>query len=355
MQNSIISNNQAEEGAGIYVGCSQIYVEGIGLIYDDNVRGIVENCKVFNNHAIGEYGEGKGGGIFNKGGIVENCKVFNNHAQEGGGIANGYSYERGGIVKNCIVTDNVSDFIGGGISNYGTVLNCVIINNSGGGGISIEGYDVLGGGIYNGGYAYEPYDVYVYNSTIVNNFPDNYSNYNIEFEGINPQTYDYNCIKTSYDLSPNFVNSTSFEGIAKTDVQKVELENADWSLKSTSPYINAGDASILPKEIALGTDIIGNPRISGGQIDLGAYEYIPGSSISDNVTMKSINYTIDNGMLKIWDIDVNYKVQVFDINGKIQSEINSTSNVSQIKLPQMGVYIINIQLDNQNLTQKIVW
>lgn len=55
---------------------------------------------------------------------------------------------------------------------------------------------------------------------------------------------------------PHFVNPTG--------------SNPDFSLKSTSPCINKGNSSMNNAP----TDILGNPRIIGASIDIGAYEFV---------------------------------------------------------------------------------
>jgi hypothetical protein len=57
----------------------------------------------------------------------------------------------------------------------------------------------------------------------------------------------------------------------------VDLVNGDFHLQSSSPCINAGDNAA----VAGSTDFDGNPRISGGTVDPGAYEFQnPASVIS---------------------------------------------------------------------------
>ena len=106
-------------------------------------------------------------------GVINNCLVVNNTGSSGGGVVNGSD----GTVSNCKVTDNSDDRVtgslaqtcyfvlgrqtcftnsysalGGGIYNSGTVINCVVTNNSA---IITDNNNVAsytqGGGIYNSG------------------------------------------------------------------------------------------------------------------------------------------------------------------------------------------------------------
>ncbi|MHC4498805.1 MAG: choice-of-anchor Q domain-containing protein [Planctomycetota bacterium] len=68
------------------------------------------------------------------------------------------------------------------------------------------------------------------------------------------------------DTDPCFIQ------LGYRDVNRVWVEG-DYHLRPNSPCINAGDPNYIaePNE----TDLDGNPRIIGGRIDMGAYEYQP--------------------------------------------------------------------------------
>jgi predicted outer membrane repeat protein len=59
------------------------------------------------------------------------------------------------------------------------------------------------------------------------------------------------------------------------DPQFVSIDGTDWTkwdlhLRPTSPAINAGDKSLIPKRVR--TDVAGNKRVFGASVDIGAYE-----------------------------------------------------------------------------------
>ena len=74
----------------------------------------------------------------------------------------------------------------------------------------------------------------------------------------------------------------------------VSPADGDYTLATGSPLIDAGLTTANPQEI----DAAGHERINGTAIDLGCYEYIPGSTTgfeSLNTQMKG-NKVLRNGM-----------------------------------------------------------
>jgi Fe-S cluster assembly iron-binding protein IscA len=178
----------------------------------------------------------------------------------GGGIANYYGTL---TLINCMITGNTASSKGGGIyNNSGTLklINCTVARNntSSGGGIynsgtltltncTIEGNTVgYGSGIYNSRTSY------LYNSIVrdVKNSGKIYA-YNT-LSDFTAWTESSDCL--IYDSTkPLFANTSA----------------NDYSLANKSQAINVGNNSYATTE----TDLVGNPRIKVGVVDLGAYEY----------------------------------------------------------------------------------
>ncbi len=215
----------------------------------------LSGCVVSSNMAAGIGSGGNGGGVYYS--TVLSSLVVSNNAGWGGG---GYN----STFIGCVLSNNAASSTsgrGGGAYN-GRLDNCLIVKNSanlGGGtyGATVDNGVLVfdsasgsGGGDCSG----------ILNNTIVLlNAAPNGSNYF-------GSTINFCCTKpdaggNSIAVDPLFVNSLG----------------GDFHLQSNSPCINAGKNSYLTN----GLDLAGNPRIVGGTVDLGAYEWqTPASVIS---------------------------------------------------------------------------
>jgi hypothetical protein len=209
--------------------------------------------------------EQSGGGVWCvAGGGLSNCVLTGNSVSAGGGGA------YGGSLTNCLLTSNSAQGTGpaGGGACYSTLWNCLIMSNKvnssvqgngqGGGafGGSLNNCTVIGNAApYGGSGTY----LGTLNDCII------YYNSGGDWSG---GTLSYCCTTTlpsggggSFTNAPLFVDRTS----------------GNFRLQATSPCINAG----LNAHVINTTDLDGNSRISGGTVDVGAYEFQnPASAIS---------------------------------------------------------------------------
>lgn len=231
---------------------------------------IVSNCVIINCSAS-DWGGGASGGTLNDCTLIGN---FSQYGATGGGafsanlnrcllIGNMTTQAGGGAgsctIDRCVFTNN-SALVGGGSYNS-TLTNCVLAGNSttdrgGGDYVSVlnnctlaENSSPNGGGA-NGSALY---NCIVYHNTI----PDYLGCY-----------MEYCCAVPLPDSGyGNITNSPLF----------VNEASANFRLQSTSPCINAGKNTYAPFVV----DLDGNPRIKGGTVDVGAFEFqTPGSIIS---------------------------------------------------------------------------
>ena len=206
--------------------------------------GSVENCLIYSNTAM--YG---GGGVqFVHGGAVNNSIVHNNSAVLGGGAVLSY----GGEMNNCLIRNNSATSEGGGVKTYqgGTIRNCSIVNNAA---------HAAGGLLCFHGGAAE-------NSIVWGNSASSlYSN--IQINGSD--------IAAINVCAPEGVTN-GINGCITNNPLFTDVENNDFTLQSNSPCINAGNNVYAPTNISP-YDLKGNPRITGGTVDIGAYEWQAGS------------------------------------------------------------------------------
>lgn len=173
------------------------------------------------------------------GGLLENVRLYNNLSYNNRyvGIAvtrNGDSTThpmRGIAIVNNTVTGNGVGYWGGGIAvDSNEIENVVVSNNIVSGNLSFQ--IVVDAGVPSA------------QVTIDRNLIDGFRGEEGETRGTNHLEGD-----------PRFVNPGA----------------ANYRLQADSPAIDAGDNAALPTGVA--TDLDGNPRVVGGTVDMGAYEF----------------------------------------------------------------------------------
>jgi parallel beta-helix repeat protein len=264
LNSCVLSNNFAQLAGGgacsnILNGCMLIRNVSRGISYDGNSGGggavlsLLNNCTVIGNLSSGGGGAGQctlnfctissntassyGGGVYSC--VVNDCVLAGNVSTNSGGGA----YES--TLNNCLLWGNHT-FNGAGAAWNCTLNNCTVAGNLAG--------SLAGGGLGGTSSGTARNCIIYYNSG-----QNSYT------------TYLTNCCTTPLPFSPytganNFTNPPLFVNT-----------NSDFHLQSNSPCINAGNNAYVINA----TDLDGNPRIVGGTLDLGAYEYqTPASVIS---------------------------------------------------------------------------
>lgn len=235
-----------------------------GGFHNEYASPTLSNLVIRNNSAI------NGGGIYNFHSspmITQVVVTANTASTSAGGIQNSYSYP---ILTNVAITGNSAGFLGGGMANgfYSspTLTNVLIAQNTA---------VTNGGGIYNGSAK-----GILSNVTITGNSPnaiayrtDQINNSIIfgQMDGGTPVIQN-SLIPNNSDVSNGNLYSI---GIAPVDVF-TNPSAGDYTLKSTSPAINAGRNTLFADLNENSKDLKANPRVhdfvNGGVIDLGAYE-----------------------------------------------------------------------------------
>ncbi len=240
-------------------GSSDVYncdVYGGGVYNSGTME--MTSCTVSESVAVmcgdGKDAVGYGGGIYSSGTLtMTNCAVVRNRVESGD-----YDeyYYRGGK--------------GGGIYSPGTLTltNCTVAGNSVEGGISGDG---MGGGIYNSG------TVNLYNTIIAQNTASSYGNDVYRSSG----SYAYNTLSsfTGWTESENCLTYDSSQPLF------TDAAGGDYTLAANSQAIDKGNNTYVTTE----TDLAGNPRIAGGIVDLGAYEYQSGGGQTEQLAAPAIS------------------------------------------------------------------
>ena len=246
-------------------GVSVVAAGGYALLASG---GVVSNCVLTANTATGN-----GGGAY--GVTLINCTATGNTAKSGGGaddstlincIVTGNSAQTNGINNiNGLPAPSTLPGVGGGVYG-GSAINSLIVSNN--------AFD--GGGTYG--------VPYLKNCTIVNNSAAldggvflNSANPYVANEATNCIIY-YNTAGTNanYDTNVLALDHCCTTPMPASGVGNITNEpgfvgyfGGDFHLQSNSPCINSGNNAANTNLTALA----GNPRIPGGQDDIGPYEF----------------------------------------------------------------------------------
>ena len=306
-------------------------VGGLASI-DSNVT--LTNCLFIENSVPWPAGMGCGGagGIAIGGGkvIVTDCIFSGNSARWGGGMV---SDPDSLILTNCIFSGNFAYSNGGGMYNISQGIPTILTNCTFSGNSAVYG----GGGIYHE-YASS---VKLANCILWNNTALN----GPQVEMVNKSVVEiyHSCIgggqagiydpyqgliwgPGNIDLDPCFSEPGYWEDPCNTpDTPWDDVWiDGDYHLLPSSACIDAGDPNYVvePNE----TDLDGKPRVIGGRIDMGAYEYSPPVLAE----VRIVPHTISLGSRGKWIaaflwLPEDYKVAVIDPNtifleGEIEPE-----------------------------------
>jgi hypothetical protein len=332
LNNCLISNNATTglsgSGGGVYNFPSDPYTNCI-----------LNNCVLSRNFA-----NGGGGGAYAA--ELNNCQIVNNTSGSGGGaggvqdgllinctlIGNSNAAAGDAVLSNCDLIANVDEISGnagaandctlyqcrlsqnvgrsGGAASDSILNNCLIVSN-------LTRLNGNGGGVYycqltnciladnvatNGGGAYEGT---LANCTVI-------ANTAVKGGGVYQTTAD-NCVlyynsggdfypsSASYPLNFCCASLPVTNGIRNITAPPlfVNLAGGDYHLQSSSPCINSGNNAYVG---AAAADLDGNPRIVGGTVDIGAFEYQVPTSVISYAYLQQYGLPID-GSVDFADLD----------------------------------------------------
>ena len=228
---SFIHGCSAGYGAGIYNGGGNLILSGTTL---------AENSS-----------SGQGGGLYNSGTLMMTaCGIFRNGAYSGAGI---FHHSGTADLTNSVLYENSSVYNGGGIyAGSGTMVltNCTVTANEAG-----EFYS--GGGIYSAAR-----NVFLYNSLVIQNT----AGASGDIRRSSGSLFGYNTL-TEFTGWTGSADCPEYDSALPLFARSLY---SDYSLAENSQAINRGNNAYIEGHT---DDMEGNPRIAGGIVDLGAYEY----------------------------------------------------------------------------------
>jgi hypothetical protein len=217
---------------------------------------ILLNCVLNGNQAT------NGGGAANS--TLLNCIVISNSVPSPGNLPSLMTGDGGGIYNgfaavNCLIAGN-SAYQGGGTSGTAKLINCTIVGNT---------------AAFDGRIKFVQSSSQATNCIIYFNLAGTNANYG------DGQYYIGRCCTTPMPTSgqENITNAPDF----------LNLANGDYHLAPDSLLINSG----LNSAITNSTDLDGNPRIVGGTVDIGAYEYQSPTSVLSYAWARQYGFPTD--------------------------------------------------------------
>ncbi|GAA4238425.1 hypothetical protein GCM10022291_28850 [Postechiella marina] len=223
---------------------------------------------------------------------------------------------------NCTIADN--NFNGSDLSNPAGIITASVLNATS--------------------------DVSIYNSIFHNNFEPNTTS--VEKKVVNTwgnQTPPNSVIARNTLDPDNFSNWTDKQNILTSNPLFSNASNGDYTLQGSSPVIDTGGSQYVTNT----KDLLGNDRISGTTVDLGAYEY--------NQTLSAKNYRNEALGVKLYPNPTSSQLNI-DLKSQFKNAViysvlgnkvlqTSSKSINTSKLTN-GVYLIKIEDKNGNISTK---
>ena len=291
-ENSILNFNDCEVYDNFATGFEGSYTWGVGFQFLK--CDIVLNAMVFHdNNSDSAYGGGMNIDSCNM--ELKNAVFYNNWATNAAGLGIQRCKDYTVKVTNMLAYNNISTHYGGGLAMATSdpeLNNLTIVNNycgAGGGGMqnAFNACPTLNNCIFWGNHAvyemnetdtleyYMGSQIWLWGSDCAPMFNNGLVQYGLD--SINAHEYlPENHYNNMLDENPMFVNA----------------HNHDYQLRANSPCINTGVADISGLFIP-DTDLAGGPRVVGGRIDMGCYEF-QGNDVNEVVANDNTMFVYPN-------------------------------------------------------------
>ena len=253
------------------------------LAYDSGIQrpGRMEGCVITNNSSFYSFCDFSGAVVvedclfeknntaYNNGNyplislpasaVLRRCRILRNKIQATLIGCNGWDLDYPARIENCLIADNTLTSKGGyvfyvtpNVNAAASVLNTTIVNNQ-------------GGGIYYGnnvGVAY-PSQFYMTNSVVWANYPVGATVATNVIGTVAKPKLAHNCYSEAVEDDGNFNTAQ--------DPQLRAFGRKIYRLTPSSPCVGKGDPSLWTAD---DVDLLGNPRLTKGKVDMGCYELI---------------------------------------------------------------------------------
>jgi hypothetical protein len=281
-------------GGGSYATITRCTVRGNTARFGGGLElcaGTISNCNIVENWTSFPGSNHGGAGLEGCSGTISGCLIARNQADEGGGLHT-CNYA---LILNCDIRDNTATWSGGGTMwcDYSTFVNCNFSGNQastsgeGAGGAvfsQIGTYinctfatnsSLMGGAIY----AWQDFAPTMHNCILWGNQAPTGSQIALN-AGDTPCTLAIDYSDLQGGQAGVWLGNASLcqvqwgAGMLVADPLFASPASGNFRLQPKSPCINAGGNTYA----SAGSDLDGRPRIAGGTVDMGAYEFQPGVS-----------------------------------------------------------------------------
>jgi arylsulfatase A-like enzyme len=297
-------------------------------------------------------GNGNGGGMILSGGsIIRNCIFRNNRTQN---AKNGAALHcHLGVIKieNCLFVNNTSSGNGGAVQVGGSataiITNSTFANNKStkpggafGLGNNTSNLTLNNTIAYNNLYGASSYNSYGQNDDL--NAGGVVISKNSAIETTSTKFTDGDDvahITLNRTNGPGFAAPATVIGYTSVSSEIQQIETASYKLSAGSPCINAGNATLAPN---LAVDLSKSDRVSGSQIDIGAYEYSTTTNQANLIEPEIRLIRYGNGEIQILGAEPNDNLRIYNINGMLVHQTKIKSANQSISWDFKGFYLLKV-------------